>query len=78
MQFWGQDGPFFITPPPGFQPGQFYVRYCQDFLANTQHRSDKSAASRLSLLRSDLPLIAANSVTLLLAGTVLVLKLRHG
>ncbi len=30
------------------------------------------------LLRSDLPLILANSVTLLLAGTVLALKLRHG
>ena len=30
------------------------------------------------LALSDLPLIAANGVTLVLAGTVLVLKLRHG
>jgi MtN3 and saliva related transmembrane protein len=30
------------------------------------------------LLKRDLPLIAANAVTLALAGTVLVLKLRHG
>jgi MtN3 and saliva related transmembrane protein len=29
-------------------------------------------------LRSDLPLFAANAVTLCLAGTILVLKLRHG
>jgi MtN3 and saliva related transmembrane protein len=30
------------------------------------------------LLKRDLPLIAANAVTLALASTVLVLKLRHG
>jgi MtN3 and saliva related transmembrane protein len=30
------------------------------------------------LLIGDLPLILANLVTLLLAGTILVLKLRHG
>ncbi len=30
------------------------------------------------LLTRDLPLIAANAVTLVLAGAVLVLKLRHG
>jgi MtN3 and saliva related transmembrane protein len=30
------------------------------------------------LLLGDLPLIAANVVTLLLAGTVLLLKLKHG
>jgi len=31
-----------------------------------------------AVLRSDLPLFAANAVTLFLAGTILVLKLRHG
>jgi MtN3 and saliva related transmembrane protein len=31
-----------------------------------------------ALIRSDLPLAAANGVTLVLAGTMLVLKLRHG
>lgn len=30
------------------------------------------------LILGDLPLIAANGVTLLLAGSILVLKLRHG
>jgi MtN3 and saliva related transmembrane protein len=30
------------------------------------------------VLLGDLPLIAANAVTLMLAGTVLLLKLRHG
>jgi len=30
------------------------------------------------LLTGDLPLILANGVTLLLAGAILVLKLRHG
>ena len=30
------------------------------------------------LMTGDLPLIAANGVTLVLAGTILVLKLRHG
>ncbi|MEX2630922.1 MAG: SemiSWEET transporter [Tistlia sp.] len=30
------------------------------------------------LLLGDLPLIAANGVTLLLAGSILLLKLRHG
>jgi MtN3 and saliva related transmembrane protein len=30
------------------------------------------------LARGDLPLVLANAVTLLLAGTVLTLKLRHG
>lgn len=30
------------------------------------------------LLLDDLPLVAANGVTLLLAGSILVLKLRHG
>jgi MtN3 and saliva related transmembrane protein len=30
------------------------------------------------LLRADLPLIASNTVTLILAGSILVLKLRHG
>ena len=30
------------------------------------------------ILRADLPLIAANAITLLLAGSILVLKLRHG
>jgi len=30
------------------------------------------------ILRADLPLIASNTVTLLLAGSILVLKLRHG
>lgn len=30
------------------------------------------------LIRGDLPLVAANAVTLLLAGSILVLKLRHG
>ena len=30
------------------------------------------------LLMHDLPLILANAVTLLLAGTILILKLRHG
>ena len=30
------------------------------------------------VLTSDLPLILANGVTLLLAGAILVLKLRHG
>lgn len=31
-----------------------------------------------ALIRSDLPLAVANGVTLVLAGTILVLKLRHG
>jgi MtN3 and saliva related transmembrane protein len=31
-----------------------------------------------AVLRSDLPLFAANAVTLFLAGTILVLKLRYG
>lgn len=31
-----------------------------------------------ALIRGDLPLAAANGVTLVLAGTMLVLKLRHG
>ncbi|MGE0809724.1 MAG: SemiSWEET transporter [Immundisolibacter sp.] len=30
------------------------------------------------LLTGDLPLIAANAVTLVLAGAILILKLRHG
>jgi MtN3 and saliva related transmembrane protein len=30
------------------------------------------------LLTRDLPLIAANAVTLILAGAILILKLRHG
>lgn len=30
------------------------------------------------LLTNDLPLVVANSVTAILAGTVLVLKLKHG
>ena len=30
------------------------------------------------LLTRDLPLIAANAVTLVLAGAILILKLRHG
>ena len=30
------------------------------------------------LLMRDLPLIAANAVTLVLAGAILILKLRHG
>lgn len=30
------------------------------------------------LLKADLPLIASNGVTLILAGTILVLKLRNG
>jgi MtN3 and saliva related transmembrane protein len=30
------------------------------------------------LLTGDLPLIAANAVTLILAGAILILKLRHG
>lgn len=31
-----------------------------------------------ALISSDLPLAVANGVTLVLAGTILVLKLRHG
>ena len=30
------------------------------------------------LLTGDLPLVAANAVTLVLAGAILILKLRHG
>ena len=30
------------------------------------------------VLRADLPLIVANGITLLLAGSILILKLRHG